>query len=178
MHVPTTLEKQRATMERKGSNYVYVAFCIHIDPAVMGTSSCDCAFIYILIYVGVLEKTVENFCSSIVLNTVNLEQRESIRSELGRGIYRIILHIFAGQPLNTIHLVHRQVWAGESYFRLGRRGIKYESLHSSDKAQRNPSLTTWERVRTFSLIYFVFLLRFLHTCSTDILSQALSGGSL
>lgn len=66
MHVPTTPEKQRATMERKESNYVYVAFCIHIDRAVMGTSLCDCAFIYIFIYVGVLDKTVENFCSSIV----------------------------------------------------------------------------------------------------------------
>lgn len=41
MHVSMTLEQQRATMEGRVSNYVYVALCIHIDPAVMGTSLCD-----------------------------------------------------------------------------------------------------------------------------------------
>jgi hypothetical protein len=51
MHVSMTLERQRATMERKGSNYVYVAFCIHIDPAVMGTSLSDCVSIYMSIEV-------------------------------------------------------------------------------------------------------------------------------
>lgn len=49
MHVSMTLERQRVTMERKESNYVYVAFCIHIDPGVMGTSLRDCVSIYIYI---------------------------------------------------------------------------------------------------------------------------------
>lgn len=44
-HVSVTLEQQRATMETKESNYVYVAFCIHIDPAAGGTSMCDCVSI-------------------------------------------------------------------------------------------------------------------------------------
>lgn len=85
MHVSVTLERQRATMERKESNYVYVILCIHIDPGLMGTSSCDGVSIYIQIEIGsVLEKNTENFCSSLVLNMVNLkgQERESTCSHL------------------------------------------------------------------------------------------------
>lgn len=37
MHEPKTLEKPRATMERKESSYAYVVILIHIDAAGMGT---------------------------------------------------------------------------------------------------------------------------------------------
>lgn len=38
-------------MEREGISYVYVAICIHIGPAGMGTSLCDCVSVHMYIEV-------------------------------------------------------------------------------------------------------------------------------
>lgn len=51
MCVSMTLERWRATVEREGVSYVYVAICIHIGPAGMGTSLCDCVSVHMYIEV-------------------------------------------------------------------------------------------------------------------------------
>lgn len=123
-----TLERQRATMERKESNYVYVVLCIHIAPGAMGSSLGDCVSVYIYVYIerGVLEKNIENFCSSLVLNTVNLTGRESqhvLTPVQGSKIishYRVIYHIFcrAAIQYHTLGAEKSRFWYGKSYFRI------------------------------------------------------------
>ena len=83
VHESMTLKRLRATMERRECNYVYVALCIHIDSGVMGTSSCDCVSMYIYREGGVLEKNSDNFCSSFVLNTVNVKGRARAHTCVG-----------------------------------------------------------------------------------------------
>lgn len=83
VHESMTLKRLRATMERRECSYVYVALCIHIDSEVMGTSSCDCVSMDIYREGGVLEKNSDNFCSSFVLNTVNVKGRARAHTCVG-----------------------------------------------------------------------------------------------
>lgn len=76
--------------------------------------------------------------------------------------YRIIHHVFCRTA--TQHHTHGaeqlRFCSGDNYFRIGGRGVKYKSLHSLDKAHTNLCSITWGPVRTFSLIYYVFVTLF------------------
>lgn len=76
-----------------------------------------------------LEKDIENFCSSVLLNTVNLKGREREREHVLRGTeiisyYRIIQHSFCrtATQYHTLGVERFRFWSGESYFRIGRTG--------------------------------------------------------
>lgn len=166
MHVSMTLERQRATMERKGSNYVYVILCIHIDPGIMGTSLCDCVSIYIYRERCVGKehwKLLQQF--SFKHGKLEREREHVLTPALGIKIisfYRIIHHVFCRAAIqdHTLGAEKLTFCSGESSFRTDGWGINYENLHSLEKAQTNLFSITWELVRTFFLIYLFFLTLF------------------
>lgn len=163
-----TLKRLRATMERRECSYVYVALCIHIDSEVMGTSSCDCVSMDIYREGGVLEKNSDNFCSSFVLNTVNVKGRARAHTCVGeydnltlQGNSSCLRQGSHSIPHTWCREIKVLVW--RKLFQNWWEGVEYTSLHSSDKAQTNLVARTWEPVRTLPSIYFLLSLTFVCT---------------